>query len=134
MAKPLSSSLFARRAIVSAVALCLFALQMLSLALGTAMRPGAGDAPGLRASGSSAYCKSHRDGGAPSRDGDHAQCCLLCAAGRDAPSALPAPPPAPASDPHRRFFVFLPHRPAAPPAESPAGWASSWSSRAPPRA
>ncbi|HEY8066263.1 MAG TPA: hypothetical protein VIF40_16290 [Methylosinus sp.] len=119
----------ARRMFVSTLALCLFALQALfTAAIARAHAPA--DAPGVSAS---AYCEPHRDG-APPAERDHSPCCILCVAGRDAPP-LAAPE---GQEPAFAFPVFstvpLARGRAAPAEREPVGWASSWSSRAPPLA
>lgn len=133
MANSRSRWRFSGRAIVSALALCLFALQALV----------AGPAPRLSASSRDAqasliaigggYCEPHDDRGAPVPAGkDHSPCCIFCVAGRDGPPLIAAD------------FSTAETGLLSPPALSPAlgstdapdgrpiGWTSSWSSRAPP--
>jgi hypothetical protein len=128
MAKSLSGGLLLRRALIAALGVALLVLQ--TLASGPAPRPSQAEGTTIAGAG---YCEPHRhDSGAPlPADEDHAPCCLLCVAGRDAPPALPADLSAGGVEP-ALAFVPLAHDRDEPPNRRPIGWASSWSSRAPP--
>lgn len=120
-----------RRTIVSTLALCLFALQaFFSASLAKSLDASAS----THAVGASAYCEPHnRDGGdAPPAEREHAPCCILCIAGRDAPPLAVAPATEPAFAQLASSLVPLAYGWAPPPEGGPLGWASSWSSRAPP--
>ncbi|WP_400767860.1 hypothetical protein [Methylosinus sporium] len=117
----------ARRAFVSALALCLFALQAFVAA--SLVRAHDASAAGVSAS---AYCEPHRDG-APPAEREHAPCCILCVSGRDLPSLAEPPSEEPILAPPVAF-AFVAYASTAPPRRVPVGWASSWSSRAPPLA
>jgi hypothetical protein len=119
----------ARRALVSALALCLFTLQAF-VAASLVRGHGAPLAGGVSAS---AYCEPHRDG-APPAERDHAPCCILCVSGRDLPSLVEPPSEEPILAPPVVAFAFVAYPSTAPPQRGPVGWASSWSSRAPPLA
>jgi hypothetical protein len=129
---PLSHGPAARRALVATLALCLFLMQTLLAA--SIARPHMSPAGAPQGYAASDYCEPHRDGGAPA-EREHAPCCILCVAGRDAPPLAPpkdddAPVLAhPVSSLAPRAYGWT-----APPERAPIGWASSWSSRAPPRA
>ncbi|MBY6241997.1 hypothetical protein [Methylosinus sp. Sm6] len=120
-----------RRALLAALGLALLVLQML------AANPAGRHATGLAAGGAtvSELCEPHADDRAPppARE-DHAPCCLLCAAGRDGPPLLPVgleeDEAQPAAPPSSR----LAYRGDDGSNGRPIGWASSWSSRAPPLA
>jgi hypothetical protein len=131
MATSLSGGWFSRRALLAAVGLLLLGLQL--LATGPAARhPGSltSDGPAL-----SQLCEPHADEQtpAPARE-DHAPCCLLCAAGRDGPPLLLADLGEPETHPALRPFFRFAYDGDAGPNGRPIGWASSWSSRAPPLA
>lgn len=110
--------------------ICLFLLQALTSSLTGADHRRA-DATGVSAS---LHCEAWRRGdGAPSNDRRAAPCCILCIAGGggDADGLVFVPAFA------EPFIVpLLSADRALPPAglaRKLAGWASSWSSRAPPR-
>ena len=133
MAKPRSYGPSARRAFVSTLALCLFALQALFAASVARSHTAPANAE-LGGFSASAYCEPHRDGGAPPAERGHAPCCILCVGGRDAPPL--AAPEAEEQAFAAPVFSIVPlaFGSAAPAEHEPIGWASSWSSRAPPLA
>ncbi|ATQ67085.1 MULTISPECIES: hypothetical protein [Methylosinus] len=130
MATSLSGGWFSRRALLAAIGLLLLGLQLLAAAPTTRHAGFAADGAAL-----SKLCEPHADERtpAPARD-DHAPCCLYCAAGRDGPPLLlpdlgdPKTHPAPTP-----FFRFA-YDGETGLRGRPIGWASSWSSRAPPLA
>jgi len=128
---PASYGPAARRMFVSTLALCLFVLQALFAASIARSHEMSANAQGFSAS---AYCEPHRDGGAPPADRDHAPCCILGAAGRDAPPIAAPEAEEPAFALPVISLVPLAYGWAAPAEREPVGWASSWSSRAPPLA
>ncbi|MBG0811558.1 hypothetical protein IY145_19585 [Methylosinus sp. H3A] len=113
------------------LALCLFALQALFALSISRSHATAADVSGFSAS---AYCEPHRDGGSPPADRDHAPCCILCVAGRDAPPIAAPEDEEPAFALPIVSLAPLAFGWAAPAEREPIGWASSWSSRAPPLA
>jgi hypothetical protein len=130
MAKSLSGGLLLRRALIMALGAALLVLQ--ALAAGPALRHAAGaDAATIAVAG---YCEPHRHDGTPLPAGeDHAPCCLSCVAGRDGPAALPALVSGDTATPALAFVPLAYERDERPDGR-PVGWASSWSSRAPPLA
>jgi hypothetical protein len=128
MAKFWSSGRWSRRAFVAALVLCLFAMQAL---LSAGLAPRFTSSQGVERAG---YCENGHDHDMPAAPGDHASCCAaLCGACRgggplaalETPTAAPAPRPLPPT-------ALLQRPRAEAPPEAPAGWTSSWSSRAPP--
>jgi hypothetical protein len=75
---------------------------------------------------------AHSGDAPPAHSGDHAQCCVICGA-RDFDGAAVASSmqTGEAVMPRRLFFVPA-ARPHAARVRPPTGWASSWSSQAPP--
>jgi hypothetical protein len=127
MAKSLSGGLLLRRAMLSALGAALLVLQI--LAVGSAPRHATRAEATLAGAG---YCEPHRhDGPALPAGEDHAPCCLLCVAGRDAPPVLPVEHSAHVAEPALSFVTLAYDRDERADGR-PIGWASSWSSRAPP--
>jgi hypothetical protein len=119
--------------IAAGVALCLFIFQGLVVAMGAnfAKAPASGVAMAV------ASCGAHDDEGAPApARHDHSDCLMnCCETGRGGAEffALAAKLCASVSIPARsEVFSSLSPLEALPPTR-PDGWASSWSSRAPPR-
>lgn len=116
-----------QRAIVSALVLLL--LVLLTVSPGPASRHASGAGLAVAAAG---YCAPHgHDEAPPPAGADHAPCCPFCAAGRDGPPLPPEDMGAAAvvtrAPPLRLAAVRDDGR-----RDGPIGWASSWSSRAPP--
>jgi hypothetical protein len=88
---------------------------------------------GAPAIAAASYCEPQRDHGAPPLD-EHSPCCVLCATGRDEPPALVDELIAPLFDAPDVAAFSLADGWGDPPDGRPIGWASSWSSRAPPAA
>jgi hypothetical protein len=129
MATSLSGRWLSRRALLAALGLLVLVLQTLA-------PPAARHATALQAGASavSGVCAPHDDDRAPPpAHGDHTPCCLSCVAGRDGPPMLPAELPAGEAKPASSAFRLAYGAEDAPDGR-PIGWASSWSSRAPPRA
>jgi hypothetical protein len=124
------------RRIIAGVLLCLCFLQALGLSVSSNLQHGSFNvsARGFVAATGGLSCVAHADDDAPNQEHrDHAQCCVFCAtSGRDALLLL--------------VFAFLTETAFLTPEKSPSvvgfllndmdehplGWASSWSSRAPP--
>lgn len=125
----------ARAIIASVMIACLFVLKVLALASSSALARDSADSVGRGASTSTvaAYCGAPSPDNAPTDRRHHALCCILCSAGaRDtAPDVIALLPDiAPYASPEPGALVVPLVEGAG--AKRPPGWASSWSSRAPP--
>jgi hypothetical protein len=129
-------SRYSIRAVIAGVVACLFILQGLAFAAShncTEKAQGGADAS-IANSLADEHCGVHRDDGTPAQGRhDYSQCCIFCAAsGRDAPIAFINASFSVASHSARLASVSVVRFFADNPEGHPQGWASSWSSRAPP--
>ncbi|WP_400766480.1 hypothetical protein [Methylosinus sporium] len=126
-------SAFSARSILVGVLALLFVFQSLAAVASSITHLARRGAAASVVSVGDAPCvaDSHRGDAPPAHSGDHAQCCVLCGARDFDGAAVASLTPASVAFTPRRLFA-APVRLREARVRPPTGWASSWSSQAPP--